>query len=148
MVGENFKMPSLYSIKGSSAWKEKTDIGVIIHRYKMKKLSAKEAMEKGIDLASCDDDEKWEVMPKAPNIIFTEKIKFEETGHESRVKMEMRGFGQFFVIKNGDQKSLPPPEEPKKNTNKSKQQKIEHPDSRTESVAKVFDDDEWDDLPF
>jgi len=31
-TGLNYKMPNLYSIKGSSAWKEKPDIGIILHR--------------------------------------------------------------------------------------------------------------------
>jgi hypothetical protein len=136
MVGENYKMPSLYDIKGSSAWKEKGDIGVLIHRYKMKKLTAEEAMDKGVDLNSLDEDEKWQVVDRAPTIIRTEKIRFEETGSEDRVKMEMSSWGRFSVVK------------PKV----SKEDKPEvSPDDRIESTKTLFDDmleDERDGLPF
>lgn len=148
MVGENYKMPSLYDIKGSSAWKEKADIGVLIHRYKMRKMTDSEAFDSNIDLKTCDEDQKWMVMPKAPTIIRTEKIKFEETGNESRVKMEMRSFGQFFIVGN-DGKALPPPKEdkPKSKVNK-KTKEIIHPDLYTQSGVLDDDEDENDDLPF
>ncbi len=129
MVGENYKMPSLYDIKGSSAWKEKADIGVLIHRYKMKKVTADRAMALGLDFGSLDEDEKFEVIEKAPTIIRTEKIRFEELGHENRVKMEMSSWGQFSVI------------------NQKKEVEVA-PDSRIEPT--IFDDpdDDDDDLPF
>jgi twinkle protein len=41
-VGINYRMPLLYDIKGSSAWKEKPDIGIILHRYINKKRRAGE----------------------------------------------------------------------------------------------------------
>jgi len=108
MVGENYKMPSLYDIKGSSAWKEKADIGILIHRYKMRKLTAHAAAEKGLDFNRLDEDEKYEVVEKAPTIIRTEKIRFEELGHENRVKMEMNVWGKFSVSSNGKSKSAAP----------------------------------------
>lgn len=130
MSGENYKMPSLYDIKGSSAWKEKADIGLILHRYKMKKVTAEQAAAQGISLGDLDEDEKYEVVEKAPTIVRTEKIRFEEIGHENRVKMEMSSWGQFSVVKKE--------KKPKEN--------IPDPDSRIQSLFDDTDDDS--DLPF
>ena len=66
-------MPSLYDIKGSSAWKEKADIGILIHRYKLKKISSEAARRQGLALADMDEDEKWYVVPNAPTSIRIEK---------------------------------------------------------------------------
>lgn len=96
-VGENYKMPSLYDIKGSSAWKEKADIGILIHRYKLKKISSEAARRQGLALADMDEDEKWYVVPNAPTIIRTEKIRFEEIGVEDRVRMIMKTGGRFVL---------------------------------------------------
>lgn len=133
-VGENYKMPSLYDIKGSSAWKEKADIGILIHRYKMKKITASVAAERGIDLGDLDEDEKWEVVHRAPTIVRTEKIRFEETGVEDRVKMEMTKWGQFSVV---ESKVKPVPES-----------SMPDPNNRIEAGNNLFDDDDGDDLPF
>ena len=130
MVGENYKMPSLYDIKGSSAWKEKADYGVLIHRYKMKKMTAERAADLGLNFGDLDEDEKYEVIPKAPTIVRTEKIRFEETGNENRVKMEMSTWGQFTVVDN-------------------KKKKVEaQPDKTIEPT--IFDDEDEDEdgLPF
>lgn len=130
MTGENYKMPSLYDIKGSSAWKEKADIGLLIHRYKMRKMTADRAAELGLDFGNLDEDEKFEVVDKAPTIIRTEKIRFEELGNENRVKMEMSSWGQFSVV---DQKQ--------------KAAEKHNPDRQHEPT--IFDDeDDEDDLPF
>lgn len=102
-IGENYKMPSLYDIKGSSAWKEKADIGILIHRYKMKKISGEAAQRQGLSLGDMDEDEKWYVVPNAPTIIRTEKIRFEETGVEDRVRMIMKTGGRFVVDKSKKQ---------------------------------------------
>lgn len=130
MVGANYKMPSLYDIKGSSAWKEKADYGLLIHRYKMKKMTADRASELGLNFGNLDEDEKFEVIPKAPTIVRTEKIRFEETGNENRVKMEMSTWGQFTIVNN-------------------KKKAVADPDDRIEAANKLFDDpDEEDNLPF
>jgi twinkle protein len=133
MVGENYKMPSLYDIKGSSAWKEKADIGVLIHRYKMRKMTATRADELGLDFGDLDEDEKFEVVEKAPTIVRTEKLRFEELGHENRVKMEMSTWGQFTVM-----------------SKKAKAKAVEaaNPDNRIEQKTIFDEDDEDDDLPF
>ncbi|KKM83116.1 hypothetical protein LCGC14_1312720, partial [marine sediment metagenome] len=52
--GQNYKMPSMYDIKGSSAWKEKADIGIIAHRYKYRKRTNEELPP------NPDDDDLWE----------------------------------------------------------------------------------------
>jgi len=98
-IGENYKMPSLYDIKGSSAWKEKADIGIIVHRYKMKKITQAMARKQGIELDELDEDEKWFVLKNAPTIVKTEKIRFEELGSEGRVRLVMKEGGRFAVDK-------------------------------------------------
>lgn len=98
-VGENYKMPSLYDIKGSSAWKEKADIGIIVHRYKLKKVTSKMAGHQGINYGDMDEDEKWFVIKDAATIIRTEKIRFEEIGVEDRVRLIMKAGGRFVVDK-------------------------------------------------
>ena len=90
-IGMNFKMPTLYSAKGSSAFYERADVGVIIHRNKMKKK--KNIQVKGDE----DEDDLWDYNSKAPCIIKVEKQKFEEIGREGKFKMELRN-KQFHVI--------------------------------------------------
>jgi len=94
----NYKMPTLYDIKGSSAWKEKADIGIIIHRNKLKKKPDHEITEE------MDDDEKYLTLRDAPTIIRTEKIRFEEVGVEDRIRMKMNGYGQFYFPKKAKEK--------------------------------------------
>lgn len=108
----NYRMPVLYDIKGSSAWKEKADIGIIIHRNKLKKMSKQSAIEKGLIWDDMDEDEKMMVIERAPTIIRTEKIRFEELGHESRVKMEMSTWGRFSIVKpKTDKAEVPDPDD-------------------------------------
>ena len=100
--GVNYKMPSLYDIKGSSAWKEKADIGIIAHRYKMKRKPAEAIPD------DADEDDKYFVVKDAPTIIKTEKIRFEETGNEDRIRLTMdftKG-GRFFLYK--EKENRPP----------------------------------------
>ena len=87
----NYKMPTLYDIKGSSAFKEKADIGIILHRYKYRAKLAEEL--RGDE----DEDEKLKEIEDAATIIRTEKIRFEETGNESRARMYMRKTGVFYI---------------------------------------------------
>lgn len=116
----NYKMPSLYDIKGSSAWYEKADYGIVVHRYKARRLSDDEIVERGGNPSTIDNDERWEINYKAPTIIRTEKIKFEETGKEDRIKMEMVGYGRFKIVPpsldesslSKRQKAIPPPPMP------------------------------------
>lgn len=82
-IGINYRIPCLYDIKGSSAWKEKADIGVIVHR-NMNKRKPSDQIPDG-----ADDDDKYFVDPDAPTIIRTEKIRFEEEGVCDRIKMRM-----------------------------------------------------------
>ncbi len=93
-VGINYRMPMLYDIKGSSAWKEKPDIGIILHRYINKRRRAGELPD------DADEDDKYYMDNNAPTIVKVEKIRFEEHGHPGRVKMRMdyaKG-GRFFLM--------------------------------------------------
>lgn len=137
-VGENYKMPSLYDIKGSSAWKEKADIGVLVHRYKLKKLTAK--MVGKTELDAMDEDEKWFVMPNAPTIIRTEKIRFEEIGVEDRVRLIMKTGGRFVVDKSKK------PFDHEKWLKENQPDKTPNPGPRPLNIFGEKDDD--DDLPF
>jgi len=86
--GGNYKMPSLYDIKGSSAWYEKADIGAIIYRKKYKNSMKKDE----------DGDEIWEVDKHAHTTITVEKQKFSELGEEGSLNMWMdRRCGDMFT---------------------------------------------------
>jgi KaiC/GvpD/RAD55 family RecA-like ATPase len=93
-VGINYRMPCLYDIKGSSAWKEKPDIGVIIHRFLNKKKKAEDIPE------DATEDDKIMIDTEAPNIITTEKIRFEEIGKLGKIKMNMdfKKGGRFYLV--------------------------------------------------
>jgi len=92
--GANYKMPSLYDIKGSSAWKEKADIGIVLHRYMNKRKKAQDIPE------DADEDDKYYVDPDTPTVLRTEKIRFEEVGVMDRVKliMDSKRGGRFFLF--------------------------------------------------
>lgn len=73
----NFRIPNLYNIKGSSAWNERTDIGVVVHRNKF--VNENENL-KGVK-------EKWVRDQYAPTIIDIAKMKFDELGQEETIEM-------------------------------------------------------------
>jgi len=101
--GINYRMPCLYDIKGSSAWKEKPDNGIILHRYINKKRPAHEIPD------DATDDDKITIDTEAPTVINIEKIRFEEIGKMGKVKMRMDFFkgGRFFIV---EDKKKPTPE--------------------------------------
>lgn len=101
-VGMNYRIPCLYDIKGSSAWKEKADIGIIVHRNMNKRKPPDEIPP------DADDDDKYFVDINAPTIIRTEKIRFEEEGVCDRIKLRMdfKKGGRFFLV---DDKPEKPP---------------------------------------
>jgi hypothetical protein len=101
--GINYRMPCLYDIKGSSAWKEKPDIGVILHRYINKKRPKDDIPE------DATDDDKITIDPDAPTIVSIEKIRFEELGKMGKVKMKMDFFkgGRFDVVDEKKKASVP-----------------------------------------
>ena len=108
-VGINYRMPCLYDIKGSSSWKEKPDLGIILHRYIYKKKRPEDIPE------DATDDDKIFVDMTAPTIVHNEKVRFEEIGRMGKIKMMMdfsKG-GRFYVIK--DNKPKPEPIEGKLN---------------------------------
>ena len=130
-VGMNFKMPNLYSAKGSSAYFERADVGVIIHRNMMKK-------KKNIDISDeANEEDKWEVDYYAPTIIKIEKIKFEEIGKPGMLKMKFKN-NQFEVVESSKSYS-------KKETS-AKKEEIPHPDLFSEGG--LLADDDIDNLPF
>lgn len=133
-IGMNFKMPTLYSAKGSSAYFERADVGVIIHRNMMKKKKNFDTPE------NANEEDKWEFDYYAPTIIKCDKIKFEETGKPGMIKMKFKN-NQFEIF------------EPNKTSNKTekftkKEKEIPHPDLFSEGGVFSNDEDEEDSLPF
>ena len=103
-VGINYRMPCLYDIKGSSAWKEKADLGIILHRYMIRKKKTEDIPD------DASEDDKTYIDDKAPTVVHIEKIRFEEIGKVGKIKMKMdyaRG-GRFTIIE--DEKKKPPPQ--------------------------------------
>ena len=98
--GINYRMPSLYDIKGTSAWKEKPDIGILLHRNMNKKKKREDITE------DMDDDDKYYVDSDAPTIVRTEKIRFEEEGNMNRIKLTMDSYrgGRFTVFNEKNEK--------------------------------------------
>jgi len=129
--GINYKMPTLYDIKGSSAWKEKADIGIILHRNMNRKKRPEDIPD------NADEDDKYYVDPATPTILRTEKIRFEEIGVMDRVKlvMDMKKGGRFYVYqekKGGEAKPI--------------EGKLNPP--KEDDVFENDKDDEMGDLPF
>ncbi|MGD0340316.1 MAG: toprim domain-containing protein [Bacteroidales bacterium] len=125
-VGINYRMPCLYDSKGSSAFKEKIDLGILLHRYMYKKRPASEIPD------NATEDEKILIDADAPTIITLEKVRFEETGKLGKIRMRMdysKG-GRFFVI--DDKKKEVKPLENRLNPEKEE----------------VFENDESEELPF
>lgn len=93
-VGINYRMPCLYDIKGSSAWKEKSDLGIILHRYMNKKRPAAEIPD------NATEDDKIIVDKDAPTIVNIEKVRFEEIGRigKIRMKMDFAKGGKFYIV--------------------------------------------------
>jgi twinkle protein len=114
-IGINYRIPNLYDIKGSSAWKEKSDVGIILHRNVNKKIRKEDITD------TMDDDDKYYVDPNAPTILRTERIRFEEEGTMDRIKLTMDSSkgGRFFVFKDEKSKTEPLPEKlnPSKGSN-------------------------------
>jgi len=77
----NYEPPDLYNIKGSSAWYEKTDIGITAFRKKFEKVKIGMEGKKVIY--------KWVRNNKFPTDIFINKMKFDELGKEGDFQMYM-----------------------------------------------------------
>jgi twinkle protein len=129
-VGINYRMPCAYDIKGSSAWKEKPDIVVILHRYINKKKKPEDIPD------DATDDDKIMIDKDAPTIVLVEKIRFEEIGKLGKVKMSMdfsKG-GRFNVVDEKKAKEAKP---------------IEGKLNKKQDEDEVFNGkDEMSDLPF
>jgi twinkle protein len=103
-IGINYRFPCLYDIKGSSAWKEKSDVGIILHRNVNRKRSKEDMPD------DADEDDKYYVDPDTPTILRTERIRFEEEGNMNRIKLKMdytKG-GRFFIYKDEKVKGIEP----------------------------------------
>jgi twinkle protein len=101
-VGINYRMPCLYDAKGSSAWKEKLDLGTILHRLIFKKRPNHEIPE------NATEDDKIIIDKGAPTIVFQEKVRFEELGEMGKIKMRLdysKG-GQFYVVDDDEKKAV------------------------------------------
>jgi len=103
-IGINYRMPCLYDIKGSSAWKEKSDIGIIVHRNMNRKKKKEDIPEEA------DEDDKYFVDSETPTILRTEKIRFEEEGIHDRVKLKMdyKKGGRFELVDDKEKKAPEP----------------------------------------
>ncbi len=103
-VGINYRMPCLYDIKGSSAWKEKADLGIILHRYMYKKRPHAEIPD------DATEDDKIMIDTEAPTILTVEKVRFEETGRMGKIRMKMDFYnGGRFTILDEKKVAIPPP---------------------------------------
>lgn len=87
-----YEIPSMYDIKGSSAWYDRADTGVVIHRNMWRQLSDTEKA-----LQDDEDDRNYVTRYDAPTIVKTEKIRFEETGNKDMVRFDMQSTGGFKV---------------------------------------------------
>lgn len=132
--GGNYKRPSLYDIKGSSAWNEKADVGVVIHRNIYKKTNRRDE----------NDEEVWEINKNAPTDMVCEKLKFDELGELGETKM-------WIDRQNGDRFQF---DDPNRETYETKKEKKRKTIPITSSVEENSEDDDdkpllaTDDLPF
>jgi len=100
--GSNFRFPNLYDGKGSSAWFEKVDVGLVCHRYLRKRKKNEDIPD------NAEEDDKYEYNPDAPFILGVDAIRFEEEGKVGRVKLKMdysKG-RRFEVIKNEEREPV------------------------------------------
>ena len=123
--GANYEVPALYDCKGSSAWNEKADIGVIVHRNKFKKKKSHEIKDED------DEEDTYEVNKEAPTMVKIEKLRFEEIGEIGRVKLKLnwKNGGRFEVLDGVKEK---PKAEPKK---------------EVKAILSYYDKDKDDELP-
>jgi len=92
----NYFMPALYDIKGSSAWYEKPDIGLVIHRFKFEQLTAEELKELE-EIGEVERELKYKAREETYTYIKVEKIRFEEIGTEGILKMNFLKYNNFKV---------------------------------------------------
>lgn len=97
----NYAMPSLYDIKGSSAWHEKVDIGLCVHRYKFKAMRDDDLTpeERQLKEDSPAEFEEMKIKAKETSTTFVkcEKIRFEELGTEGILKFDFLPYNNFKI---------------------------------------------------
>jgi len=138
-----YEIPSMYDIKGSSAWYDRADYGVVIHRNIWRGLTDQEKMDQ-----DDEDDRTYVTRHDAPSIMKTEKIRFEETGNKDMVRFDKESTGGFRVYE----------KDRGMHVGRYKQQKEREDNQRLAEEAKaqqsipdfidITDKDEEDDLPF
>lgn len=136
----NYEMPNLYNIKGSSAWFERADIGVVIHRFLNKENTNK--------VEGDTDDIDYIANPDAYLIVKSEKLRFDELGHLDRIRLRMNGIGDFDL--HPDDKDI--------HTRRAKEKVEKEKEEKAKQIAKLQpeipdfmgddEDDDPDDLPF
>jgi twinkle protein len=91
IAGNNYEIPTMYDIKGSSAWNEKADIGVSIHRYK--NVNQNENIKGAKPL--------WKKDPFAPTICSVLAVRFDELAKEGEFEtfMDWRKGDRFYSDK-------------------------------------------------
>ncbi|OPZ49399.1 MAG: hypothetical protein BWY95_00056 [Bacteroidetes bacterium ADurb.BinA104] len=132
----NYKMPSLYDIKGSSAWKEKADIGILVHRNKLKRRPKHEITD------DMDEEDKYYTDKSAPTIVRTEKIRFEEIGEEGSVKLSMD------FAKGGSFSLFEPKKDNAEEAPKYAPNNINRYEGKQNDDDFVIQDEDKEDLPF
>lgn len=78
---KNYEPPDLYNVKGSSAWYEKADIGVSIHRTKYRKVQVGTEGKRAVYKEIRDHS--------FPTEVIINKIKQQEIGEEGEISMFM-----------------------------------------------------------
>jgi twinkle protein len=135
-----YEIPSLYDIKGSSAWNERADIGVVVHRNIWRPLTTTEQREQ-----DDEDDRNYVARYDAPTIIKTDKIRFEETGNRDMCRFDMEPTGGFRVYEKD--KDMHVGKIKKKKQNEEDQRAADEARAQTEIPDFVFKQDD-EPLPF
>lgn len=91
IAGNNYEIPTMYDIKGSSAWNEKADIGISIHRYK--NVNQNENIKGAKPL--------WRKNTFAPTICSVLAVRFDELAKEGEFEtfMDWRKGDRFYEDK-------------------------------------------------
>lgn len=140
--GKNYDMPQMYNIKGSSAWMERLDIGVSVHRPKL--YVNRNADQRGAAAF-------WERDNQAHTEIELQILKFQELGQPGKSVVSLDWHrGERFI----------PYKEPKPDNNEPKETKPKSDAPKTVKIAASVgepiqfeevgseEDDGFGDLPF
>jgi len=136
-----YEIPSMYDIKGSSAWYDRADYGVVIHRNIWRALTEQEKMNQ-----DDEDDRTYVTRHNAPTIVKTEKIRFEETGNKDMVRFDKDSTGGFKVYEKDKGIHI---ERYKKKKEREDDQRMEEEAKAQQSIPAFINmPDEEEKLPF